>query len=60
LFHIGFLTRRVVFIPKEEKKIRKMGTSIYLARSKSLLNYNRIADMVWISQDLKALIFTEA
>ena len=31
----------------------------YLARSKSLLNYNMITDMVWISQDLKAMIFAE-
>jgi hypothetical protein len=30
-----------------------------LARSKSLLNYNMIDDTVWISQDIKALIFAE-
>ena len=31
-----------------------------LPRSTPLLNYNMIDDMVWISQDLKALIFAEA
>jgi len=33
---------------------------VHLATSKSLLNYNMIAEMIWISQDLKALIFAEA
>ena len=32
---------------------------VHLA-SKSLLDYNMIDDMVWVSQDLKALIFAEA